>query len=143
MGKKLITTLLLISLGQFAWAQSLVPATSDDLSDFDQQLSKIESKKSDSSAAASTKKPKNSNFGATVSQKAKDLKKEDLEQKKKMGQWVRDQRSQDDEKTPANSQGKGQGAANSNSSNKDARTSSPANNDRGNSNNSPGHSGNH
>jgi len=142
MGKKLITTLLLISLGQFAWAQSLVPATSDDLSDFDQQISKSVSKKAEPAAAAPTKKPKNSNFGATVSQKARDLKKEDLAQKKKMGQLVREERAKEDEKIPANAQGKDQGSGNSNTSNKDAKTSSPANKDRGNSSNAPGQSGN-
>jgi len=138
MGKKLITTLLLISLGQFALAQSLIPATSEDLSDFDQQISKSESKKAESTAVIPTKKPKNSNFGATVSQKAKDLKNEALDQKKKMGKWVSDQRAKDDEKIPANAQGKGHGVGKSNSSSKDARTSSPANNDRGNSNKAVG-----
>jgi hypothetical protein len=138
MGKTIIKTLIFISLGQFALGQSLVPATTDDLTEFDQQISKDSNKtpeatKDQKSSGSHAKKSKNPNFGALVSQEAKDLKKSDGDQKKKMGQWVSEQRRNDDQKVPAESAGKGQSSTNS--PGKDARMASPAN--------GPGQSKNH
>jgi hypothetical protein len=128
MSKKLITTIFIILFGQTLFAQSLVPATSDDLNDFDRQISKAQSSKN-------TKE----NFGAVVSDEAKSLKNSDLNKKKAMGKWVSDQKSKEDQKVPSANASKGQGNSNANSNSKDARTSSPANNDHGNSSNAPGH----
>jgi len=58
---KNMITILILCFGPMALAQSLVPATSEDLNSFDQQI--LESKKT-----------KKANFGSVVSEKAKDLK---------------------------------------------------------------------
>lgn len=136
MGKIFINTLLLVLLSSWASAQSLVPATSEDLNEFDQQISQSTRKNTEKE-----KSGKAANFGALVSEKAKDLKTEELDQKKKMGQWVSEQRKKGAEKVPAANEGRGANG-NSSSSGKDAKTSSPVNNDRGNSETAPGHSGN-
>jgi hypothetical protein len=141
MKKNTVSILITLLMGPCAFAQSLVPATSEDLAAFDEQISNSSAKAPESPKpehpAVPVKKSKTANFGSVVSQKAKELKNEPQADRKKMGQWVSEQRQKDDEKVPASAQGKGQGLGNGNAS-KDASTSSP-----GNSANAPGHSGNH
>lgn len=116
MGKALFQTGLLILLGQFVFAHSLVLATSEDLSEFDRQISEAQ------------KSPTN-NLGIKVSEESK---------RKKMGQWVQDQKNNEDKKIPTSSESRGKGNFSAASSAKDARVSAPSNNDRGNSSNAPG-----
>lgn len=130
----IMNILLIVMISPFAIAQSLVPATSEDLAAFDQQISNSAAQApkvvKPERPVATSKKGKAANFGSVVSQKAKELKNESQSSKKQMGPWVSEQRKKDNESIPASVQGK------------DARTSAPANNDRGNSANAPGHSGN-
>lgn len=140
MCKNIAVTLIIFLFSQGLFAQSLVPATSDDLSDFDKQISQAQESQNPPPAKKeqSAKKSKE-NFGAIVSDEAKTLKNSELDKKKSMGQWVSEQKSKEDQKVPASNASKGQGNSNANSNSKDARTSSPANNDHGNSSNAPGH----
>lgn len=111
---------LSIFLGSPAYGQSLVPATSEDLGEFDRQIQEAQMKrppevpskaaaateKSESSAQAKEKKPK-SNFGTLVSQEAKKMKESDPNQRRGMGQWVREQRRQNEVQNPSASQAPG------------------------------------
>jgi hypothetical protein len=118
--KKLIMTLAAIMfVFHSAWADELVPATSDDLKDFDQQVAKSqEAPRKDGehrqSGDASKKeaKLKKESLGSLVSAEAKKLKDESMDQRKEMGQWVSNQRrknSQPDSNEPGGA-GRGHGS---------------------------------
>lgn len=108
--KDFILTIGVILLAfSFAMADELVPATSDDLSNFDEQVknsthieaSPKDSTKVDGKSSSHRKDDKDKdNFGKIVSSEAKKLKDSDSDSKKGMGTWVSDQRRQDDKKHP-------------------------------------------
>ena len=99
--------LLLALMTPPALAQTLIPATSEDINDFDRQVSE-QLKKSN------VKKDK-SNFGAVVSEEAKKLKDAGADKGKDFGKWVSGQRKNADQGRPSaqgsvgseNSAGKG------------------------------------
>lgn len=139
MGKAILTTFILLSFSQSVYAQALVPATSDDISEFDKQISQAQnvSHQHTHNAALKTTQKHSASFGAAVSQEAKNLK--DSKRSERMGQWVNEQRRRDDENTPAAAISSGQDSSGGGNSNKDASTSSPQNDNHGNSANAPGH----
>lgn len=109
-----------VFLGTMASAQTLVPATSEDLNDFDRQIS------------LSHKNTTNSNFNAKVSEEAKRLQSQTTTQKKKSAKDSMDPRDKEDQSQLGAS-------GNASNSAKDGKVSSPANSDHGNSANAPGH----
>ena len=127
--KEFILTIGVIILAfSFAMADELVPATSDDISNFDNQIknsvkssTKVEGK---SSNQRNNKKPKD-NFGALVSAEAKNFKDANSEAKKGMGTWVSDQRRQDDQKRPEAVSNPGSGTSGSGDANSDAHAAAP------------------
>jgi hypothetical protein len=110
----MITLFSVLLLSQGAVAQSLAPATSDDLNDFDRQLSEVQS-----SARETSKGSKSQNFGSAVSEEAKTLKDNEGAQKGKMGKWVREQKGKSDESSSGGSQKKS--TSDSDSDDRDAR----------------------
>lgn len=122
MGKILLYTFLALFLSSVSMAQTLVPATSEDLSEFDSQINQAH------------KSPSGSQFGAKVSEEAHHLQ-NSAAQKKKARKGVLDPRDQ------AERASLGAGG-NSGNSGQDAKVSSPKNSDRGNSANAPGHNKN-
>lgn len=110
MGKFLLYTFVVLFSSSVALAQSLVPATSEDLTEFDSQISH------------SKKTPAASQFGAKISEEAKAL--QDSTVQKKKG-------------TTLDARDKSQAGGNSAAA-KDAKVSSPKNSDHGNSANAPG-----
>jgi hypothetical protein len=112
MNKILFSLTLVLFLGHMAHAEDLVPATTDDVKQFDQQVStakaddpakdakdpKSEGQSADHRKDAEhrhhgkkDKAPKD-NFGAVVSAEAKKLKDESVDQRKEMGKFVSSQR---------------------------------------------------
>ena len=85
---------------KMASAEVLVPATTDDQKNFDQQVvapapvAQTEDTKDADSGGKSKKdkKAKKENFGALVSAEAKKLKDESKDDRKGMGKWVSEQR---------------------------------------------------
>lgn len=110
MKKILLFTLLTFLWTSGALAQSLVPATSEDLSAFDEQISQTQS---------------SSQFGAAVAAEAKKLQK---------SQAVKESKNKDSLQGVKENVSKNASA----SSATDAKVSSPKNSDRGNSANAPG-----
>ncbi len=118
-----------------AMADDLVPATSDDTANFDNQIpapapapapsTDADGKHGKSADHSKDKKPK-SNFGTTVSAEAKKLKDADKDTRKGMGNWVSSQRRKDEQKRPNAAATAGAGASAAGSANSDARTSAPA-----------------
>lgn len=88
MKKPLLTLFSLLFVGQVVMAQSLAPATSEDLNEFDQQLNEAQSAQKDLVG----KENKPANFGSAVSAEARTLKDADSSEKKGMGDWVREQK---------------------------------------------------
>jgi hypothetical protein len=90
MNKTLLSTLLLTAfVVQPLMAQDLVPATSEDLKEFDRQVAK-QAKPKDAAA-------KGSNFGALVSEEARKLKDAGDDQGSDFGKWVSGQRKKSDQ----------------------------------------------
>ncbi len=118
MGKILFYTFVALFFGSVSLAQTLVPATSEDLSEFDSQIHQAQ------------KSSTGSQFGARVSEEARNLQ-NSAGHKKRSRKGVLTPRDQEDK----SSLGAG---GNSSSSDKDAKVSSPKNSDRGNSANAPG-----
>lgn len=110
-----------------AWGQDdLVPATSEDIQNFDEQVSE-----NDAELDSSIMDGKD-NFGSAVSAEAKKLKDMSVEERQKMGQWVSGQRRKDADKRPAGvTNGMPSGAGSTMGAPADARTSAPALNDVG------------
>ena len=157
MKRILLATGAIVLMSSLAMAEDLVPATTDDVSNFDSQVansarpptnddsSKDQGKSADHRKDKKDKKDK-SNFGMIVSAEAKKLKDSDQDKRKGMGKWVSNQRRQDDKKRPDAAVNPGSGASGNGSTNSDAHTSAPAGNTSGNgAGNSSGHgqSGNH
>ncbi|MBS1970794.1 MAG: hypothetical protein JSU04_10825 [Bdellovibrionales bacterium] len=120
--KNLIPTFVALFLSSVSMAQTLVPATSEDLSEFDSQINQAHKSSTDSQ------------FGAKISEEARNLQ-NSTAQKKKARKGALDPRDQ------AERASLGAGG-NSGNSDKDAKVSSPKNSDRGNSANAPGHNKN-
>lgn len=96
---KALNLLFLIALlAQPVLAQTLIPATSEDINEFDRQVSEQLSKNQKSK----------SNFGTSVSEEAKKLNEAPTDSKKEFGKWVSSQRKKNDQGRPAI-----QGSANS------------------------------
>jgi len=93
---------------QPAVAQTLIPATSEDINEFDRQVSE-QLKRSQKSGK--------SNFGSQVSEEAKKLKDAGGDAKKEFGKWVSGERKKADQGRPsAASAGRGNSAAGSGNS---------------------------
>ena len=122
MGKILLYTFVALFVSSVSWAQTLVPATSEDLSEFDSQINQAH------------KSSSGSQFGAKVSEEVRNLQ-NSAAQKKKGNKGVLDPRDQEVKASL------GAGGDSSNSA-KDAKVSSPKNSDHGNSANAPGHNKN-
>lgn len=90
-GRILIT---LMMLNEPALAQSLVPATSEDLAEFDRAVARQvkEEKAPEKSKSA---------FGAAVSEEAKKLKDASVDERKAFGKWVSSQRKKTDQGRPS------------------------------------------
>lgn len=73
-------------------AQELIPATSEDIQEFDRQVTQAMKRESVRPGA---------NFGAQVSEEAKKLKEESKDKKKEFGKWVSKQRSLEDQERPS------------------------------------------
>lgn len=109
MGKRRILSILVaMTIALPGWADDLIPATSDDITDFDKKViedinSDIKGKslehrkdhvtKSDDSKNKD-KKERKQNFGLIVSTEAHRLNEESGDKKKQMGKWVSEQRRQ-------------------------------------------------
>lgn len=146
----------LMFVSQSAFAEELVPATSEDLQEFDQQVSKSNAEDSkakemaqrsidprkDAALSMKEKKARKENFGAVVSTEAKKLRDESVDKRKEMGSWVSSQRRKSGQEEAGSGEQHGNsGAA---ASSRDSRDSSPANNDHGGGSSSEhGNSGNH
>jgi len=122
MGKVILYTIIALFWTSVTLAQTLAPATSEDLNAFDEQISRARSN------------PSTSQFGAKLSQEAKSMQNVEGNHRKKGRKSTLDPR---DKETSAQL---GAGSSSGSSGNgKDAKVSSPSNNDRGNSANAPGH----
>jgi hypothetical protein len=124
--KKFISiTVFCILLGAVvAHAQDMVPATSEDIDQFDQQLSR---QMSDTARGSKDK----SRFGQTVSDEAKKQKDADSEKKKNFGKWVSGQRRKNDDGRPdaAGSAAARESSGKDSSDSSDVRGSAPGNSD--------------
>jgi hypothetical protein len=80
-----------ILLMPIANGQDLVPATSEDIKEFDRQVVQMQKKNKDSD---------HDNFGAQVQQEAKQLK-DNTDQKNAFGKWVSSQRKKSAEGRPS------------------------------------------
>jgi hypothetical protein len=74
---------------QAAMAQELVPATSEDLQDFDRQVSRL---KQEAAAKRAGDRPDRSDLGAMIKDEATKLKDADKDDRKDFGKWVSGQR---------------------------------------------------
>lgn len=102
MGKNVFTTMIFFFIGSLALAQNLVPATSEDLSEFDQQVANVSAHAPGPSKKPEVlKKSKATDFGATVSKSAKELRTEDVANKARQGSWTGDARKNDDDRNAA------------------------------------------
>jgi hypothetical protein len=112
MKKNIFTAMIFFFVGSLALAQNLVPATSEDLSEFDQQIANISGHAPGPSKKPEIlKKSKDTNFGATVSESAKKLRNEDVASKTKQGSWIGESRKNGEDKNSASANGKFNGQA--------------------------------
>lgn len=81
---------LALTITSFAAADELVPATSEDLAQFDRQLA------NQTQMAGKSHGPAMQNFGKKISAEAHKLNSQDPTQMKKFGKWTKGQRQQDD-----------------------------------------------
>lgn len=97
MERRLIFILILLMISPYSvLAQTLIPATSEDINDFDKQVNE------------QLKKTKPDNFGSEVSSAAKD--KKDADGPNDFGKWVSSQRKKADQGRPS-AQGGSQAAS--------------------------------
>lgn len=95
MNNRVIASVILLALAaQPISAQTLIPATSEDINEFDRQVSE-QLQRSD------TKKANSDNFGAKVSEEAKKLKDGNADKGKDFGKWVSGQRKKADQGRPS------------------------------------------
>lgn len=92
--KTLVLLALVALIAQPVLAQTLIPATSEDISEFDRQVAEQIKK----SAGSKSDKAK-TNFGSEISAEAKKLK--DSDQGKDFGKWVSGQRKKADQGRPS------------------------------------------
>jgi hypothetical protein len=128
-----VVSLLLVLPG---YADDLIPATSDDITDFDQQVStqvesesrsvglREEAKHADKAQKSKDKKVRKENFGLIVSTEAKRLNEESGDKKKEMGKWVSEQRRQNAKSSGGSSAGSNAGGV-TNASSADAKNAAP------------------
>lgn len=93
---KKLSFIILLSFTQSLFAQDLVPATSEDLQDFDRQIIKMKE-----SSKVSGKGSAKDNFGAVVKEEVRKLKDSTVDEKKKFGSWVSSQRKKTSQGQPA------------------------------------------
>lgn len=109
MGNKFLSLLILIVLTvQPVIAQTLIPATSEDISEFDRQIANQLKR---SGGRKADQKASKSSFGSQVSEEAKKLK--DSDQAKDFGKWVSGQRKKSDQGRPTADGGNGTGKSSS------------------------------
>ncbi|PWU20441.1 MAG: hypothetical protein C5B49_04290 [Bdellovibrio sp.] len=132
-----LALILAFICGSTTWASDLVPATSEDLKEFDAQLagaSRRMNPQPEASRPAASKPPQSpqherkQNFGAIVSAEAKKLN-DAKDDRNDFGKWVSEQRRRDDQVRPSDAPDAGDKEGDEG----DAHTSSPKNNDSGNS----------
>lgn len=99
---KMLSLLVLVFATCALNAQELVPATSEDIQEFDRQIVK----------KAKTDRP--ANFGSEVSAEARKLKDQNQDSKNEFGQWVSSQRKKSDQGQPSASGSPGNGNGNGN-----------------------------
>jgi hypothetical protein len=133
--RNMLTILVAMTLALPGWADDLIPATSDDIADFDKKVSENlnsdveninveknkDKNKDKNNDKSKDKKERKQNFGLIVSTEAHRLNEESGDQKKQMGKWVSDQRRQ-------NSGGAANGGANGNSGGNGSSMSADAKN---------------
>lgn len=91
--RSFLILILVILAAEPTLAQSLIPATSEDINDFDRKVdAQLKKSKADS---------KKSNFGAEVSAEAKKLSDGSADQGREFGQWVSSQRKKEDQGRPS------------------------------------------
>lgn len=88
---------LLILLGQPVVAQTLIPATSEDINEFDRQVNEQLQRNAKD----------NKGFGAQVSEEAKKLNESDVDNKKNFGKWVSGERKKAEQGRPSAASGNG------------------------------------
>lgn len=93
---KRLSLIILLSLTQGLLAQDLLPATSEDLQDFDRQITKMKE-----SSKVSGKGSAKDNFGAVVKEEARKLKDSSGDEKNKFGSWVSSQRKKTSQGQPS------------------------------------------
>ncbi len=100
MSNRLVSFVILTALAvQPVLAQTLIPATSEDINEFDRQVSEQLKNAGD----------KKDNFGSQVSEEAKKLKDSAPDQGKDFGKWVSGQRKKADQGRPSAEGGIGAG----------------------------------
>jgi hypothetical protein len=145
MRKLLLITSAIIFITFQVFADDLVPATSDDVADFDRQVATHESggvantstetqgksadHRKDADHSKNDKSAQKDNFGAIVSAEAHRLKEEGLNGKQKMGPWVSGQRRKNDQNLGVSGGSDHGGSGGSRGD--DARSSAPSNIDHG------------
>jgi hypothetical protein len=90
MKTRIFCALFLLAFSQPLFPQDLVPATSEDIQEFDRQVAKQH--KPDAAA-----KTKAATFGSQVSEEARKQKDVPKDQRGDFGQWVSDQRKKSDQ----------------------------------------------
>ena len=134
--KMILSAIVSLFLALPGYAEDLIPATSDDITDFDQQVStqveaesrsvglREESNRADKAQKSKDKKARKENFGLIVSTEAKRLNDESADQKKEMGKWVSDQRRQNAKSSGGSNSGSNGGGI-SNAASADAKNAAP------------------
>jgi len=90
----ILLAIYLVAMSPKIFAQELVPATSEDIAEFDRQVAKQLER-------AGAKSQQNAEFGKQVSEEAKKLKNQTPEERKNFGKWVSDQRKKKDQGRPS------------------------------------------
>ena len=97
MSNRVMAIVILLSImAQPISAQTLIPATSEDINDFDRQVSQQLQRANDAK-----QKPKAENFGVKVKDEAKKLKDAGADKGKDFGKWVSSQRKKSDQGRPS------------------------------------------
>ena len=134
--KMILSTIVSLFLALPGYAEDLIPATSDDITDFDQRVStqvesesrsvglREEAKHADKAQKSKDKKARKENFGLIVSTEAKRLNDESSDKKKEMGKWVSEQRRQNVKSTGSSNTGSSAGGV-TNASSADAKNAAP------------------
>lgn len=135
MGKTILVIFMTVFWGAGALAQALIPATSEDLNDFDRQVQQQVQKRLESQKAAK-KTTKGAAFGAAVAEEAKLV--QSTATTKRKNSTGSQQAVEARERGGAQVGGNANAGSASGNSAKDGKVSSPSTNSRGNSANAPG-----